>query len=397
MDRSPPETGAQRWVPLGYLALAHLALGAACGVTLWDSSQISGFFYHPKMIAVVHSLTLGWISSTLTAVLYMAAPRLGFRASKFDVWILVAWGAGASGLVSHFWIETYNGMVWSAGLLGVAVLLAAGRFTAATTTCPLPAHVKLQINLAWLNLVVTAFIGLLLGFNRTTSVLPGYSLHNVFAHAHMAAIGWAFLLGVATGHLYVAATAVPRGVALLSLVGTGLTQVGAVGLFVTLLTGDGKAVAFGLTALAGMALCLGSLVWIFATRIAASRHPAQLSFAAAMGWLVIAAWILLRSDGPTTDPDAVMAYGVAALLGGLGQGVGGLGMLWSQRTFPVLAGRWAGWPAVAGWLIAPPLLMIGLGETRPVWILCGVAVLFLAVAWTALRLVVCTRIQSAGG
>ena len=127
MDRSLRRTGPARWVPLGYLGLAHLALGAAAAVTLWDSSGIAGFFYHAKMIAAVHALTLGWISSSLIGMLYVAGDRLGLRATRLDVGILIAWGAGASGLVSHFWIEKFSGMMWSAGLLGLAILVATGR------------------------------------------------------------------------------------------------------------------------------------------------------------------------------------------------------------------------------------------------------------------------------
>ena len=279
-------------------------------------------------------------------------------------------------------------MTWSAGLAGIAILLAAGRFGAATARASLPAHVKLMIQLAWLNLTVAAFIGVLLGINKTTPVLPGYSLDNVFAHAHLAAIGWVFLLGVAVGHLYWAADR-PRGLPLVSIAGTILTQLGAVGVFVTLLTGSDFWTLFGLTSLLGIPLCMGAAAWPFRP---ARLRPAHLSIAAAAVWLGIAVWILLTTYDPKTGthPDAIMAYGVAGLLGGLGQGVAGLVLLGSRRIFAVSGN---GWPAVVGWLIAPPLLLRGLETTRPQWIFFGTAALLFAVLWTSRWIVAAVRVR----
>ncbi len=380
MDRSLPATGAQRWVPLGYLALAHLALGSACVVTLWDSSLIAGFFYHPKMIAVVHALTLGWISSSLIGMLYLAGDRLGFRATRLDVGILVAWGAGASGVVSHFWIEKFGGMLWSAGLLGIAVLVAGARFGLAFAVAPLPGAVRLQLNLAWLNLVGTAFIGLLLGINKTTTVLPGYSLHNVYAHAHLAALGWAFPLVVALAHLFLVGHGGSMPAVRWSMLGTVLTQLGAAGIFVSLLVGEPYTIVFAIVALTGMTLCLACLV---AHARSALSAAGCLVGAAGLVWLLVAASIGLRFLGSPRgggDPAWIMAYGAAGLLAGLGQTVLGLNLLWFD-PLGVPPGRV--WPAVAGWSVASPLLVVGLAGNYPIATAAGTASLLLAVAWTA--------------
>ena len=388
MDRSLPAKGAQRWVPLTYMALAHLALGSACAVTLWDSSLIAGFFYHPKMIAVVHALTLGWISSSLIGMLYVAGSRLGFRATRLDVAILVAWAAGASGLVSHFWIETFGGMMWSAGLLGIAVLTFAARFGMAFAAASLPDVVKLQINLAWLNLVGTAFIGLLLGINKTSTVLPGYSLHNVFAHAHLAALGWAFLLSVALGHLFLVTHGGSMPTARWSMPGTILTQLGAAGIFVCLLIDKPYVLVFAIVVASGMTLCIAGLV----VHARSARLPAaSLPLVGALVWLLIAAVIGVRvvtGLGASGDPELTMAYGVAGLLAGLGQWTCGLGLLWFGRP-DLRPGR--EWPAVAGWFVASPLLVAGLAGTYPVMIAAGAAILLLAIAWTARSIVLAAQ------
>jgi len=325
------------------------------------------------MIAVVHTLTLGWISSSLIGILYVAGARWGLHANRFDVGILVAWGAGASGLVSHFWIEEFEGMEWSAGLAAVAVLMAAARFGMAFAATTLPAGIKLQLNLAWFNLVGAAFIGILIGFNETSPVLPGYSLHNVFAHAHLAALGWAFLQAVALGHLFLVTRRRPLPAAAVNVAGTALTQLGAAGIFVSLLVDEPYVSVFAIILLAGGVLCLaGLLVHARTARLAAAPGASVLlvSIAASIG--------LDRLGGQQDagDPAWIMAYGVAGLVAGLGQTVCGLSLLW-------LCPRGRTWPAVGGWAIASPMLVIGLGGTRTAPITVGAGILLLALAWTA--------------
>ena len=51
-----------RWVPLLYFAFAHLCLAMALAALVFAPTSLVGFFYHPRMLAVVHLVTLGWIS-----------------------------------------------------------------------------------------------------------------------------------------------------------------------------------------------------------------------------------------------------------------------------------------------------------------------------------------------
>ena len=387
MKRSTSRTGAAFWVPLAYSSTAHLALGSAAAVTLWKPSWIAGFFYHPKMVAVVHNLTLGWISSGLIAILYT---RGGLRARAFDVWIFAAWFAGASGLASHFWIEEFSGMTWSAGLLAVSVFLAAGRFGAAVAAGPLPAALKLQVHLGWLNLVATAFIGALLGINRTMTVLPGYSLDNVYAHAHLAAIGWAFLLTVAVGHLGLLEPGDRVPAPGLSIIATSVTQLGAVGLFVSLLAVrlDFR-LGFGLTAVAGMLGCLVTLGLHF--RVKHRSGPSGWLLLAAGGWLAGAAVIAISIAHSTNAaaPETIMAYGAAGLLGGLGQAVAACVLLDASVNARGVSEK--GWPVVVGWLVAVPALVFGLARTESSFMRLGAAALLFAAAWSAWRTLAANR------
>ena len=67
------------------------------------------------MLAVVHLVTLGWITSHILGALYLIAPmalgpRLRItRADRVAFWIFAV---GVVGMVGHFWIGEMRGMVW---------------------------------------------------------------------------------------------------------------------------------------------------------------------------------------------------------------------------------------------------------------------------------------------
>ena len=107
-------------------AAVWLCVGA---VLLWlCSGEVSLFFYQPRAIAVLHCLTLGWISSLLLGAVWLEtarlAPDLVLRRGRIRLQIFL-FHFGASGLVAHFWIGRLNGMAWSAATLLLSVVLLA--------------------------------------------------------------------------------------------------------------------------------------------------------------------------------------------------------------------------------------------------------------------------------
>src|SRR4029079_16408104 len=78
----------------------------------------------------------------------------------------------------------------------------------------LPGAVIAHIMLAFLNVGGAATLGVRLGFDKVYHFLPGFVLANVFAHAHMAAIGWASMMVVGVAYRLlpmVLAAAMPSG------------------------------------------------------------------------------------------------------------------------------------------------------------------------------------------
>src|SRR5262245_59968314 len=102
-ERLPPRT-----LPVVYVAAAHVSLALAFLLLALEPSRFMGFIYHPKLIAVVHLVTLGWITATTLGLSYVAGPlalRLTVPASAWDAVACGLFLLGASGVVTHFWLE----------------------------------------------------------------------------------------------------------------------------------------------------------------------------------------------------------------------------------------------------------------------------------------------------
>jgi hypothetical protein len=101
---------------------------------------------------------------------------------------------GLIGMVAHFWIEEYSGMAWSAATITCGALYMTGRIAIGVVAAPIQRAVKLHIVLACLNFWLAALMGIAIAIDKAAPFLPAYILANVFAHSHLAAIGWATMM-----------------------------------------------------------------------------------------------------------------------------------------------------------------------------------------------------------
>jgi hypothetical protein len=100
---TPPRTQLPpRLLPVLYIAIAHAALTLACLAVALDPRGVSGFFYHPRMLAMVHLVTLGWITSSILGSLYVLGPvalRLWIPATWLDYTAFALVLIGVTGMV----------------------------------------------------------------------------------------------------------------------------------------------------------------------------------------------------------------------------------------------------------------------------------------------------------
>ena len=354
-DRQP-----HRVVPLLYYGTAYVALALACLMVGLAPRAAAGFFYHAWMVAIVHLLTLGWITSSILGSLYLVAPIALGVSMPGGTRDYVAYGlvvVGIIGMVAHFWIEEFSGMAWSAATVSLGVLFVAGRIAVRLRHSPVPGAVTLHMRLACLNLAVAATMGVLLGFDKVLHFLPGFILNNVFAHAHLAAVGWATMMVVGVGYRLlpmVLPSKTPSGATLY--VSAALLEIGVLGLFVALLRQSAWSAFFGALILAGLAAFIAHVLVMVSHR--ARRPPeaprvdfAVLHAAAAGVWLLTAAGLgafLLSRPMSDSTLRAALAYGTFGLLGFLAQMV----VAMQVRLIPLFA--WYSGYSASAYHTVPP-------------------------------------------
>jgi hypothetical protein len=323
-------------LPLAYFGFAHLGLATAFIFLAVEPELPGGYFLHPRMVAMVHLVTLGWISGSILGAFYIVAPlALGIPlpVGRADWTAWAAFTGGTVGMATHFWIGEYNGMVWSAGLVVGAVAWVAVRAVIGLPAAPVPWGIKLHVALAFANIIGAGVLGAIVGLPRSRGLVGTSPLASVFAHAHLAAVGWVLMMvvGLAYRLLPMILPAKPpseRGLATSGvLIETGIVMV------VTSLLLDGWWLpAGGLVVVLGLASFVRKVRRVVAERLprppalpprdwsAWQVHTAFLSLAFA----VTLGLVLTVLPAGSAQVTVGWIYGVAGLVGGLSQIVIGM-------------------------------------------------------------------------
>jgi cbb3-type cytochrome oxidase subunit 1 len=223
------------------------------------------------MVALVHLITLGWITFSIFGAMYIVGPlalRMNMPARRMDYVAYALALVGLIGMVAHFWIEKYDGMAWSAATIAVGALYTTGRIVAAVREAKVPPAVKLHVVLACVNFWLATSMGILIAVDKVTPFLPGFILSNVFAHAHLAALGWATMMVVGVGYRLlpmVLPSRMPSGPSMYA--SAILLETGVLGLFGTLVLRSKWTWIAGLCVCAGLGVFAGHVIWMV-------RHPA---------------------------------------------------------------------------------------------------------------------------
>ncbi len=395
-DGASPEGRGTKALAQRYFAFAHVALAAAAGLLVTQPQTYVGFFYHPRMMAVVHLITLGWLSSSILGGLYLVLPlalRTRVRIGRLDAAAFWSFMIGVAGMVSHFWLDTYSGMVWSALLAAAGLAYVASKAALAVVSARIALGVRLHLVFASVNILLTVTLGIVVGLARSHPLLPAATLDNVFAHLHLGAIGWVTMMLFGVGYRLlpmILASKMPSGWQMIA--SALFLEVGVLGIaghYVLSLPSWTRLVS-GLAAASGVGLFMVQVRWMLANRVAPRRprpgrdvarwpismwHGLQaflfLGLTTALGLLLTSGRI---------DPELALrlapVYGVCGLLGFLGRAVAGVGLYllpvaaWvratrehgpsSARPSPDALGR-RRWQAIAftAWTLAVPALAVG--------------------------------------
>ena len=384
-----------------YLLTAHLSLACAFLLTAWNPAAVAGFFYHARIVAIVHLITIGWIAMSILGSVYVVLPLACGRAfgpGRRDYVAYALAVIGLIGMVAHFWIAEYNGMAWSAGTAAAGILDVVVRAAFAVRRARIAPAVKLHLYFAAANLTGAVTLGVLLGIDKAHSFLPGYVLANVFAHAHLAAIGWVSMTIMGFGYRLlpmVLPAAMPAGRGLYA--SAILLEAGIAGLFVSLVLRSGTTLVFALAIVAAFAVFARQVIWMLEHPRRPPHHRTHPDFAVhhlgAAGASLLLACVcgVLLSALPVSESTLRVAllYGVLGLVGFLAQVIVGF----ERRILPIASAYWvlqrsggvpapappplaaAGWIFYA-WLAGVPLVAAGLFLNIPTVLAAGGWVLF---------------------
>ena len=176
------------------------AMLSLLGGTLWMWARYPlflGYFYSPELLALTHVITLGFTTSLMMGVLHRLAPmslRVNPRSGRLARVQFALFFVGASGMIFHFRIGEWNGTAWATLLVLAATLVQLYNFSDVLRCARDGNWIARYVATAMVYLVLAATLGALLGFNKSlaieTSLLPGRFASNLFAHVHLAGVGW---------------------------------------------------------------------------------------------------------------------------------------------------------------------------------------------------------------
>ena len=188
-----PGRGPSPLLPLAYLVAAAAAFLVASLSVGWLAPELAGHYYHPRLLALTHTVTLGWVTLAIMGASYQLLPIVleqpiwSERLARWQLAILVV---AVIGMVAHFHLGTWPGLATAAGLLAVGIALhlvnvglSLRGFTRWTFTARL-------VVLAYGGLATTTLFGLALSVNRVWAFLPGELFPTLHAHVQLALLGW---------------------------------------------------------------------------------------------------------------------------------------------------------------------------------------------------------------
>jgi hypothetical protein len=200
-------------------------------------------------------------------------------------------------------------------------------------------------------------MGLLIAYDKVEHVLPGFVLSNVFAHAHLAALGWATMMVMGIGYRLLPMmfpSKMPSGRSVYA--SAALLETGALGLFIALLRRSSWAVVPGLLVAGGIGAFAAHVVWMVRHRVSRPVGAPRFDFGllhtgcAAISLalcVAIGIGLLVTPPSPRTL-HAAAAYGVLGLVGFLGQMI----VAMEARLLPMIAWYWA--YSGSGYAVQPP-------------------------------------------
>lgn len=191
------------------VVMIHYATGGIlfliiCCLMLFNSEAFIGHYFHPKLLAITHITTLGWISMVIIGSLYQLAPVISNSKLYSINLAYYAYGlilTGALSLAIAFWTFNIGLLIQIASvilLFGISLFLLNIYLTVQRSKEKNIESDFIISSVLWF--WFTAFLGCLLAFNFRLTFLPKEHLYFLKIHAHIGLVGWflCLIIGVAS-------------------------------------------------------------------------------------------------------------------------------------------------------------------------------------------------------
>ncbi len=309
-------------LPIHFFAIAIFFFALGTATAPWAAVKLTDYFYQLPVLAWVHTFTLGWMTSAILGAMYLYVPAMtkrDLRYPRLAIVQLVLYFLGASGVVAHFMLGSWDG-VWMAGAV-VAVSIIA--FAINIVPCMAPNFgrgvAETGLLMALFFLLCASSLGAVLAFDKERNFMPGTLLRNLSAHAHLAVLGWITVAICAVSYRFMTALVsdqepVPR---------SAMAQIFAlaaatIALFLALIAGVGNVTVWTVLAAATLAPYAIIFQTVLGSRSLAADWTIRHAVAAVFCLLLaVAAGISLALTGAGSPFHAHLAcaYGVLGLLG----------------------------------------------------------------------------------
>jgi len=179
-------------LPLSYLVTAVAAFVLACAAAPVLAPELAGHYYHPRLTALAHTVTLGWITLSIMGASYQLIPIVlqrhvwSERLARWQFWILAV---GIAGMVAHFYIGRWPGLLMAAVMVGAGAVMHLVNVALTLRGVERWNITARLITMAFTGLGLTILFGLLLAADRIWKFVPGGFFPTLHAHFHLALLG----------------------------------------------------------------------------------------------------------------------------------------------------------------------------------------------------------------
>lgn len=234
-----------------------------CGLMVLYSADLQGHHFQPKLLALTHIATLGWITMVIFGAMFQLVPVV-LEVKLFSAWLgeIQFWiySAGTAGLVYGFWFFHVGAFFTvSASLITLAMVLFILNIVMTMGRVKQWNITGLFLLSALVYLTITALAGLLLSINLGYPFISRIHLDYLKIHAHLGFIGWVVMVIMGVGLKLIPMFGLSHGYSTKpARVALVLVNIGLLGMSVEwLLTG-----AAWLLTTYGMILVLGLLAFV---------------------------------------------------------------------------------------------------------------------------------------